>query len=117
MKVSKLFLAVLFVAAVVPAAFAASTKSDYQKDFDFGRLRTFAFKTDRASNDPLAVNTIEAERIQTALARQLEANGYTPNTENPDFTVAFYSRTRESRLTSPDQQPRSPNRIEDLCRS
>lgn len=95
MKVSKLFLAVLFVAAVVPAAFAASTKSDYQKDFDFGRLRTFAFKTDRANNDPLAVNTIEAERIQTALARQLEANGYTPDTSNPDFTVAFYSRTRE----------------------
>ena len=95
MKASKILLAVLFVAAVAPAALCASTKSDYQKDFDFSRLRTFAFKTDRANNDPLAVNTIEAERIQSALARELESNGYTSDTGNPDFTVAFYSRTRE----------------------
>jgi Domain of unknown function (DUF4136) len=94
-KAWTILLAVLFVAAVAPAAFCASTKSDYQKDYDFSRLHTFAFKTDRASNDPLAVNTIEAERIQSALARQLEANGFTPDTSNPDFTVAFYSRTRE----------------------
>lgn len=95
MKTSKIILAIMFVAAVAPAAFSASTKSDYEKDFDFRSLRTFSFRTERVSNDPLAVNTIEAGRIQNALARQLEANGFAPNTDNPDFTVAFYSRTRE----------------------
>jgi Domain of unknown function (DUF4136) len=94
-KTSRILLSVLFVLAAVPAAFGASVKSDYQKDFDFGQLRTFAFKTERANNDPLATNTIQAERIQNALAAQLSANGFTQTADNPDFIVAFYSRTRE----------------------
>ena len=91
----KKLLSVLFLFAVVPAAFGASVKSDYQKDFDFGQLRTFAFKTERAGNDPLATNAIQAERIQNALAAQFAANGFTQTADNPDFIVAFYSRTRE----------------------
>jgi hypothetical protein len=82
---------VLFAAI---AGFALSVKSDYQKNFDFSQLHTFAFKTDRDSSDPLSTNTIEAGRIQSALAAQLEANGFTQATENPDFVVAFYSRSR-----------------------
>jgi hypothetical protein len=84
----------LFLVAVT-AAFGMSVKSDYQKNFDFSRLRTFAFKTDRASNDPLTTNTIEARRIQNALAAQLEANGFTQTPQNPDCIVAFYSRSRQ----------------------
>ena len=95
MKAFKTSLSVLFLLAALPTVFAASTKSDYQKDFDFGQLRTFTFKTERASNDPLAANTIEAQRIQAALANQFEANGFTPSEDNPDFVIAFYSRTRE----------------------
>ena len=91
----KKLLSVLFLLAVVPAAFGSSVKSDYQKDFDFDQLRTFAFKTERAGNDPLATNAIQAERIQNALAAQLSANGFTQTADNPDFIVAFYSRTRE----------------------
>jgi hypothetical protein len=83
----------LFLVAVT-AAFGMSVKSDYEKNYDFSQLRTFAFKTDRASNDPLSTNTIEAGRIQTALAAQLEAHGFSQS-ENPDFIVAFYSRTRQ----------------------
>ena len=76
-------------------AFAKSVKSDYQKDFDFRKLHTFAFKTERASNDRLATNTIEAERIKNALTAQLSANGFAQNADNPDFIVAFYSRTKQ----------------------
>ncbi len=79
----------------VTAAFAMSVKSDYEKSFDFSRLRTFAFKTDRASNDPLSTNTIEAERIQNALSAQLSANGFSPAPDNPDFVVAFYSHKKQ----------------------
>lgn len=82
----------LFLMPLAPAAFGASVKSDYQKDFDFGQLRTFTFRTERASNDPLATNDIQAERIQNALAAQLSANGFTQTADNPDFIVAFYSR-------------------------
>jgi hypothetical protein len=95
MKVSKASLGVLFLLAVVPAAFGASTKSDYQKDFDFSQLHTFTFKTERDNRDPLMAKTLEAQRIQSALASQLQANGFTQTTDNPDFVVAFYSRTQQ----------------------
>ncbi len=65
MKVFKTFLTVLLFSAALPVAFGASIKSDYQKDFDFSRLHTFSFKTERDSGDRLATNTIEAQRIQS----------------------------------------------------
>ena len=95
MKLFGTVLGVLFLMTTAPAAFAASVKSDYQKDFDFRQLHTFAFKTERASNDPLATNTIEAERIKNALTAQLSANGFAQNGDHPDFIVAFYSRTKQ----------------------
>jgi Domain of unknown function (DUF4136) len=88
-------LGVLFLMTTAQTAFAASVKSDYQKDFDFSQLHTFAFRTERTSNDPLATNTIEAERIKNALQGQLSANGFSQSVDNPDFIVAFYSRTKQ----------------------
>ena len=84
----------LFLVAVT-AAFGMSVKSDYEKTYDFSQLHTFAFKTDRASNDPLNTNTIEANRIQNALAGRLEANGFTQATQDPDFIIAFYATTKQ----------------------
>jgi hypothetical protein len=95
MKLFGTVLGVLFLMATAAPAFASSVKSDYQKDFNFRQLHTFAFKTERAGNDPLATNTIEAERIKNALAAQLSANGFTQSADNPDFIVAFYSRTKQ----------------------
>jgi hypothetical protein len=95
MKVFRLTIAGALLLTIVTAALGMSVKSDYQKNFDFSQLRTFAFKTDRAANDPLSTNTLEAERIQNALVSQLEANGFTQSSDNQDFIVAFYSRTRE----------------------
>src|SRR2546425_10430100 len=95
MKMFRVTVAGALVLLAVTAGFAMSVKSDYEKTFDFTQLHTFAFKTDRASNDPLITNTLEAGRIQNALAAQLEANGFTQAAQNPDFVVAFYSRTKQ----------------------
>ena len=95
MKVFKTFLTVLLFSAASAVAFGASIKSDYQKDFDFSRLHTFSFKTERDSRDRLATNTIEAQRIQKALTVQLDENGFTQASDNADFIVAFYSRIKE----------------------
>jgi hypothetical protein len=93
MKVFRVtIVAVMFLVAVT--AQGMSVKSDYQRNYDFSRLRTFAFKTDRVDNDPLVTNTIEANRIQSALNTQLEMNGFSQSLQSPDFIVAFYSRTR-----------------------
>src|SRR6202022_2843967 len=95
MRIFRLTIPAALFLITVSAAFGMSVKSDYEKNFDFKQLHTFAFKTDRASNDPLNTNTLEAGRIQNALAAQLEANGFTPATQNPDFIVAFYSRSKQ----------------------
>jgi uncharacterized membrane protein len=95
MKVLRVTVAGALFLFAVAAAFGMSVKSDYEKTFDFTQLHTFAFKTDRASNDPLNTNTLEAGRIQNALAAQLEANGFTQATDSPDFIVAFYSRSKQ----------------------
>lgn len=94
MKPFRIFFMGSVILSALSVALGASVKSDYQKDFDFSQLRTFNFKTERANNDPLVANTIEANRIQSALSSQLQMNGYTPS-DNPDFIVAFYSRSRE----------------------
>src|SRR5882762_11156195 len=95
MKVFRVTVAGALVLFAVTAGFAMSVKSDYEKNFDFTSLHTFAFKTDRASNDPLTTNTLEAGRIQSALTAQLQANGFTQSSQNPDFIVAFYATTKE----------------------
>jgi hypothetical protein len=95
MRVFRATAASALLLLAVTAGFGMSVKSDYEKTYDFNRLHTFAFKTDRASNDPLNTNTIEAGRIQYALAAQLESNGFTQSSENPDFIVAFYARTKQ----------------------
>ena len=83
----------LLLLSAATAVFGMSVESDYMKDFDFSKLRTFAFKTDRAGNDRLSSNSIEAERIQNALTTQLQANGFSQVSQAPNFIVAFYSRT------------------------
>lgn len=95
MRVFRVTVAGALLLLIATAGFGMSVKSDYEKSFDFTQLKTFAFKTDRASNDPLSANTLEAARIQNALTAQLEENGFTQATDNPDFIVAFYSRTKQ----------------------
>jgi hypothetical protein len=95
MRVFRVTVAGALFLFAVSAAFGMSVKSDYDKNFDFSQIHSFAFKSERTSNDPLSTNTLEAGRIQNALAAQLESNGFTQATGNPDFIVAFYSRTKQ----------------------
>lgn len=95
MKSLRLALTGALLLVMVTTGFGMSVKSDYQKNFDFGRLRSFNFKLERAPNDPLATNTIEANRIGDALAAQFEANGFSRTMDNPDFIVAYYASTRQ----------------------
>ena len=95
MKSIRVTVVSVLVLAAATTVFGVSVKSDYDKNFELFKLRTFAFKTERAANDPLSSNTIEAERLQNALAAQLQANGFSQASQDPNFIVAFYSRTRQ----------------------
>lgn len=95
MKSLRIKVAGVMLLVAATATLGMSVRSDYEKSFDFSQLHTFAFKSERASNDPLATNTLEAGRIQNALTAQLEANGFGQASQTPDFIVAFYSRTKQ----------------------
>lgn len=84
---------VLGVILIASNAFGISIRSDYDTTYDLGRLRSFTFlEQRRGANDPLARNTIIANRIRDSLAQQLQAAGfqYQPQGQ-PDFVIAYYA--------------------------
>jgi hypothetical protein len=87
----------LSVMLVGGTAFGMKVKTDYDRSFDFGRLRTFAFADQRwPDGSRLQRNGLENGRIREALKRDLERRGfrYQPDSQ-ADFLVAYYARGRE----------------------
>jgi hypothetical protein len=85
----------LMLTAVV--AYGVSVKTDYDKDYDLGKLKTFAFKEQsRSSKDPLSTNSLLDNRIKDALRSQLEARGYQYAQDgNADFLVCYFASSME----------------------
>ena len=77
------------------ATLLAETASDYERGFPLSKLRTWDFKAQtRMEPDPLETNTIWSNRIQTALAADLQEKGLERKTSaEPDFLVAYYMGT------------------------
>jgi hypothetical protein len=76
-------------------AYGSNVKTDYDRSFDLGRLRTFTFRSDWRS-DRRTSNTLVDKRIEDALIRDLEARGFRYQPNGPaDFVVAYYARERE----------------------
>ena len=75
---------------------AQSIQTDYDRSFDFSRLKTYDFaEQTRRPNDPLAANSMNDRRVRAALDSQLVAHGYTRDTSGkPDFLVAYHAGTR-----------------------
>ena len=85
----------LALSAIAGGARAQSVQSDFDRAFDFSRLKSFAFaQQQRGPNDPLAANELNDRRIRTALDSQLVARGYTRDSSGPDFLVAYHAATR-----------------------
>ena len=95
MKIFRAILTLSLMLAAIPAL-AISIKTDYDKNYNFGELKTFAFQNQkRGNNDPLKTNTLMSSRIKDSLTTQLEANGYKQNDDNPNFYVAYYAGSKE----------------------
>jgi hypothetical protein len=75
---------------------AQSVQADFDRSFDFSKLKTFNFAIQRRSpGDPLAKDTLNDGRIKTALESKLTASGYRRETaQKPDFAIAYYITTR-----------------------
>lgn len=84
-------------------AFGMNVKTDYDRSFDFGGLKTFTFKDQRRPDgNVLQRNTLVDKRIREALRKDLEARGYRYLPDGPaDFVVAYYARQTEKTELEP----------------
>lgn len=78
------------------AAFA-DTKSDYDRSFDFSKLRTWDFKVmTRMPHDPVAENELWDRRIRDGLATHLPAIGFAKIDDGaPTFMVSYFMGIKE----------------------
>ena len=84
---------------------AQSVQSDFDRSYDFSKLKTFNFAIP-GFDDPLAQDALNDGRIRNALKSNLAANGYRmEESERPDFAVVYYVTTR-NKFNIQDNGPR-----------
>ena len=102
MKVLRSFL-VLSLMLTGGMAFGMNVKTDYDRSFDFGKLRTFTFREQRRlDGNVLQRNTLVDNRIREALKSDLESRGFRYQPDGrADFVIAYYARERERAEVEP----------------
>jgi Domain of unknown function (DUF4136) len=87
----KIILALLLT-AFFSVTTLAETKSDYDRNFDFSRLRTWDFKVvTRMSNDPIAQNELWDRRIREGLISHfVEVRFAKVDNSEPTFLVNYF---------------------------
>jgi hypothetical protein len=84
----------LVLCACAAAASAQSAQSDFDRSYDFSKLRTFNFAA-QSFDDPLAKDSLNNGRIRHALETKLMASGFgVEEVERPDFAVAYHVTSR-----------------------
>lgn len=76
---------------------AQTVQTDYDRSFNFSALKTFNFAAQRREpRDPLAGDSLNSGRIQSAIESQLTAGGFAKQAaERPDFVVAYYVAAKD----------------------
>jgi hypothetical protein len=97
MKTTRYIVTVLALLLSSAAMCAAFTKSDYDRKFDFSKLRTWDFKAQhRKAKDILGDNELWTRRLRTDIESDLSGKGYQKISQGePDFLVAYYMGTKE----------------------
>lgn len=69
----------------------AETKSDYDRSYDFSKLRTWDFKVlNRMPTDPVGVNSLWNQRIRDGVEQHFAEIGYKKiNDGEPDFLLGY----------------------------
>jgi Domain of unknown function (DUF4136) len=97
MKTKTIIVAAALVAAAVSVH--AETKSDYDREYAFAKLKTFDFKqqTQPSVRDTRGPNDLWDRRIHDALVEDLTSNGFElAPSGSPDFLVAYSMGTQQS---------------------
>lgn len=81
---------VFLMCALAVSSRAQSVQSDFDKSYDFSKMKTFNFAIP-GFDDPLAHDSLNDGRIRAALESNLMSNGFgMEELERPDFAVAYY---------------------------
>jgi hypothetical protein len=83
-------LCLMFIVGLLGAC-ASSVNVDYDRQVDFRRLRTFALLDvpQIKTGDPRIDSPLVAKRIRTAILEILQAKGFVPEAQTPDFVVRY----------------------------
>ena len=84
----------MLVGLLAISAQAQSVQTDYDRSVKLANLKTFTFiEQRRGPADPLAADSLNDNRIRTAIESQLMGNGLRTD-ENADFGIAYYVTTK-----------------------
>ncbi len=88
---NKLFLTSIVI-ALLSVAVLAETKSDYDRSYDFSKLKTWDFKVlNRMPTDPVGTNSLWNQRIRDGVEQHFAAIGYKKiNDGDPDFLLGYF---------------------------
>lgn len=86
------FLSIIFLSAFCASCSSVDVKEDYNPDYDFSKLRSYAWKQNAVG----VTNTLIDERVRENVNRELGRKGYLLTLENEaDFIVGYGYRPRE----------------------
>lgn len=97
MKILKLIGFMSFLLGLVAVgAQAQSVQSDYDRNFELPKFKSFNFAVlRRNAGDPLRQDSLNNERIKNALLVKLTSSGFRMETAGtPDFAVAYFVTTK-----------------------
>src|SRR5690554_2598018 len=84
-------LTLLFLVSVMSCT-SVRVASDYDKEVDFSKYKTFAFY--KPGIDKAEINDLDKRRMLRAIESELLAKGFTKS-ESPDLLVSIFTKSRE----------------------
>jgi hypothetical protein len=93
--------AIIGAAALLAAGCSSvSTSFDYDTEADFSQLRTFAWMPSdqpagSGAQQARLSNDLFTQRLRRAVNANLEAKGYSIDTEDPDFVVVYHTGVQD----------------------
>lgn len=85
-------LTVALLAGALVGCSSVQVSHDYDTNRDFSKLKTYAWVPRPAARDP---ETLDEQRIHTAVDAALQAKGYVLTESTPDFRTAFHVATKQ----------------------
>lgn len=105
MKALKMLASGSMAALLAAGASGPTVKSDYDRQADFSRYRTFGYMSPLGT-DKAGYSTLLTERLKDATRGQMEMRGYVYDAANPDLLVNFNGKLQQK--TEVSQAPAPP---------